>query len=85
MNAIEKAHVRTATLIGAALAGLCAAMPALAATLDFPMPLSTRDILLVGALVLLLVALGVRLTRRVDSRDSLPDAPDMRWWRNPQT
>ncbi len=85
MNTVQRRLSRSLAGAGAAVASLGAATPALAAGLDFPLSLPARDIALFAALVLLLVALWTRIARRHNSAGSLPDAPDMRWWRNPQS
>lgn len=55
-------------------------MPKLPTSLSAMTP---RDMLLYGSIALLVVALGLRLTRG-SARDDFtaPDGPDMRWWKN---
>lgn len=52
----------------------------------FPTSLSAvtpRDMLLYGSIALLVVALGLRLTRGSTHTDlAAPEGPDMRWWKN---
>jgi hypothetical protein len=71
----------------AALIGVLAASPAFAA-LPFEMPftgsgLPLRDLILMGSLALLAIALALRLLRHRDKDEPITDAHDLRWWRNP--
>jgi hypothetical protein len=70
----------------AALIGVLAASPAFAA-LPFEMPftgsgLPLRDLILMGSLALLAIALALRLLRHRDKDEPITDAHDLRWWRN---
>jgi len=72
-------------LVTSALLALVNAMPAAAAPLEaFDMPVisPTQDVLLLGSLVLLSAALAMRIYRRHHADESMPDAPDLRWWKN---
>jgi hypothetical protein len=77
--------LRLDTMAAALITGLALASPASALSLT-PASLAalpTRDWLLMGALVVLAVAIAVRLMRRDTSTDGRTDAHDLRWWRNP--
>lgn len=65
--------------VGATL--LAMAVPAYAATAFDPAAWSWNEMLLVGSLVVLAVAVVARIWQREDTPSS-PDAPDLRWWRN---
>ena len=66
-----------------AAGALLAVSPAFGATFDVVL---TRNDYALGALLLvLLVALGISLSRdrsNPSTYDAMPDAPDMRWWKN---
>jgi hypothetical protein len=69
-----------------AICGLATMTPALAADFEVALPavrLSERDLLLIGSLVVLSVALALRIHRRRHSVEPLADSPDLRWWKNP--
>jgi len=81
---------RVASAAGAVAA--IAASPAMAATsfaLQNALPdWSTREWLLTGALLLLLIALGFRLIRGRATRSearAIDETPDLRWWRSPMS
>jgi hypothetical protein len=68
------------------MVGFAALTPALAADFGVTLPalrLPERDLLLLGSLVLLSVALALRVHRRRHSGEPPADAPDLRWWKNP--
>jgi hypothetical protein len=59
---------------------LPAATPAFAATFDAPP--AAREMILVGSLLLLGVALAMRIGQRWQHTHRTPEGPDLRWWRN---
>jgi hypothetical protein len=75
-------------LPGTLVAGPALAAPAVTtafgAMLEAPFP--TRELILLGSLLLLSVALALRIGqrrhRRVNQTTQGPD-PDLRWWKNP--
>lgn len=73
---------RPGAFIAGVLLGLSVVTPVFAATMAMPLP--PRDLMLLGSLVLLAVALAIRLMRRRQGgAHPQPDAPDMRWWVHP--
>jgi hypothetical protein len=89
MNSIRTLGNVLRTRHAAAVVALTAATPALAA--NFPLAMGPRDIVLLGAGVLLAVALALRVVNRRDTSNSVessnpavtaPDLPDLRWWKN---
>ena len=80
--------LRSTTSIGAAVAGLglsSLSSPVFAGDLGLSLP--PQNSMLLGIVVLLAIALGVRLMRRNVASDdtrsgNMPVASDMRWWRN---
>ena len=77
--------IRSTTSIGAAVAGLGLSSPVFAGDLGLSLP--PQNSMLLGIVVLLAIALGMRLMRRNDANDDsrsgdMPVASDMRWWRN---
>lgn len=82
----RNAMFRSSPLVASALLALANATPAAAATLEvFNLPVTspTQDLLLVGSLVLLSAALAMRIYRRHHTEEAMPEAPDLRWWKNP--
>ncbi len=76
---------RFSPLIAALVFGAAGGSPAVAATLDAltldVLPQPTRDLLLLGALVLLAAALAMRIYHRRHASDPAPEGPDLRWWK----
>jgi hypothetical protein len=64
----------------AAAALLTAAPSAFAAAFTSPLP--PRDMLLIGSIGLLLVAVVVRVARHRTRPELMPPGPDLRWWKN---
>ncbi len=80
--------LRPRAVAASAWLALFAAAQALAAPLDLHLPQlhgppSPPDLLLIGAGVVLVLALGFALMRRPTRTPNAHDGPDLRWWKNP--
>ena len=80
--------LRSRSVAASAWLALCAAAPAVAAPIDLHWPQihwppSPPDMLLIGSGLVLVLALGIALTRRPARTSRAPEGPDLRWWKNP--
>ena len=78
------------SLVTGAILNAVAVVPALAApslalpSLPFDVStLSGRDILLYGSIALLVISLIAKVIRDRHDSESVPQGPDLRWWKNP--
>jgi hypothetical protein len=75
------------SLATGAMLNAAAVAPALAAS-SFALPFDAtaapvRNILLWGSVALLIVALAAKVIQDRARRETLPQTPDLRWWKNP--
>ena len=83
MNSFRNLLPAARTFGAGALLGLPAITPVFAATGDDP--ITPQGMLLVGSVALLGIALALKAfgLRKERSAGTTPDAPDLRWWKNP--
>ena len=81
---LPKSVKRLNAFAAGVLLGLCVITPTFAASVSFD-TMPARDWLLMASLILLAVSLALKLMRRRNGVDDVPDElePDLRWWRRP--